>query len=233
MKLSKNKYINLFLENNQKIKSSLIHILESDVSLFFRNRNYENMDYFKNIISDLEINKNSDYQLTLSTGAFEQKDSVIFKIFSNDSNIKIVFFVRYEKEILNKKAFLIPEINFTIQNHLNKFNLISKDKNKFSITDKNYNTFFLFSNDKIISAEGNFEHSIEAFFSKITDYSIINISDFILHNNYTHNELKEIYELLFITKDLTPLPKEYIINIEDYKNDRIKKLDINLSSDYI
>lgn len=236
MDLSPNKYINMFLDNNQKIKSSLIQILETDVSLFFRKRNNENIDYFKDLVSNLEINKNSDYKINLSANMFDEKDSVIYNISSFDSNVKLVlFFIYNRKELINgeKKSNISLNINLNFQNYLNTFSLTNKARNNFSITNKDYTKSFLFSNNRLMNYNDDNNCSILSFFRSIKDDSIINISDFVLNNKYTKEELKEKYELLSITYDFYhQLPEEYIINIEDYKNDKVKSKITNIQVAY-
>lgn len=236
MDLSPNKYINMFLDNNQKIKSSLIQILETDVSLFFRKRNNENIDYFKDLVSNLEINKNSDYKINLSPNMFDEKDSVIYNISSFDSNVKLVlFFIYNRKELINgeKKSNISLNINLNFQNYLNTFSLTNKARNNFSITNKDYTKSFLFSNNRLMNYNDDNNCSILSFFRSIKDDSIINISDFVLNNKYTKEELKEKYELLSITYDFDhQLPEEYIINIEDYKNDKVKSKITNIQVAY-
>lgn len=235
MELSKNKYINIFLNNNQKIKSALIEILATDPSAFFRNRNNENIDYFKAIISNLEINQGTDYTLKLPATMFEEDDSITYHILSSDSNVKIIFLIKYEKEKLasgEKRSKLGLDIHLDISNELNNFGMANKDSDNFSISKKDYQSFFLFSNNKLINNNDSNDCSIGAFFRAITDDSIINISDFILNNTYTKKELKEKYELLSITYDLKKLPEGYMINIEDYKHDKIKNKITNIQVVY-
>lgn len=235
MDLSKNKYINIFLNNNQKIKSALIDLLATDPSAFFRNRNNENIDYFKNIISNLEINQDTDYKLKLPATMFEEDDSVTYHIHCSDSNVRIVFFIKYEREKLEnseKNRKLGLDIHLEISNDLNNFSIVNKDGNNFSISKKDYQAFFLFSNNKLINNNEGNDCSIGAFFRAITDDSIINISDFILNNKYTKQELKEKYELLSITYDSKQLPEAYIINIEDYKDDKAKNKITNIQVAY-
>lgn len=225
MDLSKNKYINIFLNNNQKIKSALIDLLATDPSAFFRNRNNENIDYFKDLISNLEINQDTDYKLKLPATMFEEDNSVTYHIYCSDSNVRIVFFIKYQREKLQnseKNRKLGLDIHLEISNDLNNFSIVNKDGNNFSISKKDYQSFFLFSNNKLINHNDGNDCSVGAFFRAITDDSIINISDFILNNTYTKKELKEKYELLSITYDLKQLPEAYMINIEDYKDDKVK-----------
>lgn len=236
MDLSPNKYINIFLDNNQKIKSSLIQVLETDASLFFRKRNNENIDYFKNLVSSLEINHNSDYKINLSPNMFDEEDSVIYNISSFDSNVKLVLFFRYNRKDLisgEKKSNISLNINLNFQNYLNTFSLTNKARNNFSITNKDYTKCFLFSNNRLMNYNDDDNCSVLSFFRSIKDDSIINISDFVLNNKYTKEELKEKYELLSITYDFTKqLPEEYIINIEDYKNDKVKNKITNIQVAY-